>query len=244
MVFRRCSLTRGLLLLAVAASSGCRVTWLSDGGDGSTANGGADSGADWDDDLDARGGADEGGQGGQADLGGSGGSDAGEGGSGSKECIAEGGTGLSVASCDTMDVAFITTCPNTMLEPYAVAVCRKGFELYTEGAREALMSCLSAIPADLDVGCYDSDESATFECVSSTYEAACESADVALFCADARSFCDDADDVGFDEENCRFDLKPFSYEGLSRYAECYNARFEGTACVDLHELCVNEVGAL
>ena len=237
-------------LVAVAAS-GCRFQWSS--GWDAEGNHDAEGGCAGEGGVGGVGGeAGNGGVGGVGGVGGFGGDSAsggfgGEGGlggdGGGSQCIAADGQNLPESTCDTMDVSYLTTCPNTMTEPFAVSACHKAFELYSVGAREALRECLAEIPADLEIACYDDTEAAAFACVDAVYANSCPNSDNALFCAQAREICDGTGQLGFDQETCAFDLNPFGYDGLRAYSDCFNSPPADVPCAHLHDYCINLIGS-
>ncbi len=236
-------------------TTACRINWVN--GDGDCDVGCSDNGGGGEGGYGAEAGSGgQGAQGGEGGAGGSGGSAAdggaggeggvgGEGGAGgAAQCIGVEGAGVSAGACDEMNVAYITECPNTDAEPFAVSACHKGFELYEPGAREALLACLSDMPADLEVACYDGMETAAIACIDDVYANLCPNQVNSDFCASASSICAEWNDPNFAEESCSYDLMPFSHDGLVAYSDCFNNAPAEIACADLHDHCMNEVGSI
>ncbi len=237
--------SRFMFAFALFATA-CRINWVN--GDGQCEVGCSDNGGGGEGGYGAEAGSGgeggEGGVGGSVTDGGSGG-EGGEGGvGGGGQCIGTEGEGYAESSCDEINVAYIGECPNTGFEPFAVSACHKGFELYEPGPREALLSCLADIPADLEVACYDDYETSAIGCIDQVYENLCPNQVNSDFCASAASICAEWDDPNFTEENCSYDLTPFSHDGLVAYSECFNSAPVEIPCADLHDYCMNEIGSI
>lgn len=225
--------SRGWLAVLALGASACRLVFA-DGG-GSWDDGWGDDGAAG---STSEGGAGDGGGGSVAPVGG-----AGQGGGAPESCIPAWGEGYVESECDAMDVSAITTCPNTMLPPYAVDACHRSFALWSEGAREAFVMCLRDVPADLEVACYDPSESATLACVSDVYGRACPSPEIDAFCEDTQFACDGAGQPSYDEANCKLDLSVFGQRGIEAYVACFNEAPLDVSCSEIHDYCMNQLTA-
>lgn len=185
-----------------------------------------------------------GGYGGTDEVGGSGFGGAGTGGDSGGQCVSAYGEGYVESECDQMDISSITTCPNTLQAPFAIDVCHRAFQLFNEGTREALLYCLRDLPADLEVACYDVNETATVACIDQVYESACPSPSVEQFCDDTQAACDGAGQISFDVANCKADLAVYSQQGLEAYVTCFNHAPQDVGCEQIHDYCMNEIAAL
>jgi hypothetical protein len=168
-----------------------------------------------------QGGAGVGGAGGQGGQGG-----AGVGGGGGSECVGTNdGSGKTVASCEDMPItpapngAAISNCGATMNEaPPGYGLCKRGFEIYTQGAASTLQSCLNKIGVQPADACNMNHVTA---CIGDMYKAVCASQAAANACeAIATQICGKDP---FDTTGCLLDVNPFNDVTLQDLANCISA---------------------
>jgi hypothetical protein len=234
-------LTRAPLLaltlgLSVAATA-CVVTTTDDDGSGGSGASGTTTNS-----TSSQGGAGgEGGSGGSTTNGTGGGGGAG----GGIACIGHDGTGVAEAVCEN-DVVGGLDCGSGANEAPAPArlVCSRGFDLFTEGARENLIECLLTIPAiPADVCDEATADAAIGACIGEMYDEAClnEAAYLAGddgICAQAAATCESTDP--FPTAACLADLNVFSEAGVNEYIECLNTN-NTVPCAEVHDLCLETV---
>lgn len=230
--------SRACLVGAAFLVSACKFVFV-DGGAGGFEGWDSEDGGATSNGVGGFGGEQTGGaptNGGASSVGGAGG--------GAGQCIPAYGEGYVESECDQMDISSITTCPNTLLPPFALDVCHRSFQLFNEGAREALLYCLRDLPAELEVACYDVNETATVACIDQVYESACPSDTIDQFCDETQAACDGAGQISFDVANCKADLSVYSQEGLDAYVTCFNHAPQDVGCDQIHDYCMNEIAAL
>ncbi len=153
-------------------------------------------------------------------------------------CTNPTGTGKQEAICDQM-AAFPATCSASQLTPLAVAVCHKGFSLYTAGSWEELQGCFDMIPATTDDTCVDPAMTNNVKaCLSTMYADACANSSADTACDNINASCNQG--VAFDVAHCKSDLLPFSAAGVNLYIDCIN-NHPNDSCDTLHATCFDAV---
>jgi hypothetical protein len=207
-------------------SSACVITTSGDGeGDDGLGGGGGASASN--------------GTGGQGSTS-SGSSQTGAGG-GINQCVGPDGQGMAQASCDMTNVGLLGVCPSDGLEPFAVDVCHRGFEIYTQGSWENLLSCLGEIPAAFEEACDEPQASMNVgECVQKMYDEACANPESDALCAQIDEACT-ADGQTFPVDLCNDDLLPFGAGGRQAYVDCYETGPAELTCGEIHSYCFDLV---
>ncbi|WP_206079513.1 hypothetical protein [Polyangium spumosum] len=217
-------------LAAAALASGCII--VSDPNPNNTGGNGGSGGPG----VGGTGGT--GGVGGQGGEGGAGVGGAGGAGGGGA-CVGPDDGTVTVAACDAMN---ITPAPNGpaaqcqgkdengnafTYDPPGYSLCKRGFEIYTDGAADYLQGCLDDIGVEPANAC---DDQQVADCVGKMYNEACPSADAALACETiAKNLCINGET--FESQTCLLQTTPLNNETLQVLADCISE----SAIVDCNE---------
>ena len=145
---------------------------------------------------------------------------------GGSTCVgADDGSGKTVASCDMMAItpvpvgAALKNCGASKDEaPPGYGLCKRGFEIYTQGAASTLQSCLAQIGVEPANAC---DMNQVTKCIGTMYTEICASQAATNACdAIATQICGKEP---FDTSGCLVDVSPFNDMTLQELANCISA---------------------
>ncbi len=156
---------------------------------------------------------------------------------GSAGCVGETGNAV-IADCEKLNIApaagASSSCGTKMDEaPPGYGLCKRGFDLFNDGANANLLACLATI------GVQDECKTDPLQtCVDKMFKDECVIPSIATACDSIKTTCG-ADP--FDAAKCATDLNPFSDKGLMEMSDCINMADPAATCQAAYEGCYTQV---